>query len=273
MVLLFGYHTSTLRPDGRRAATVISARRGPSGSGAAAAAPAPARPRLAAPAAGIEPASGRPSTAAKTVTGAGRRRPSGVRCRCSSRVSGGKITDVDRRCSTRTATAATRRSTHYALPILIQETIDAQSANIDMVSGATVTSDGYLAVAAERASTRPACDRRPSSRAGAYVEHVMGMPVSLALRGRHADDDAGRAAWAGGAGRAAARSTGCSAPTATTRSSPGSAAARSTLADCPPEVAEVLALGAPAERESGGAFEVRRPGPDGRSRCSTPAAW
>ena len=32
----------------------------------------------------------------------------------------------------------------YALPILIQETLDAQSADIDMVSGATVTSDGYL---------------------------------------------------------------------------------------------------------------------------------
>jgi uncharacterized protein with FMN-binding domain len=32
----------------------------------------------------------------------------------------------------------------YALPILIHDTISAQSANIDMVSGATVTSDGYL---------------------------------------------------------------------------------------------------------------------------------
>jgi uncharacterized protein with FMN-binding domain len=31
-----------------------------------------------------------------------------------------------------------------ALPVLIQETLDAQSATIDMVSGATVTSDGYL---------------------------------------------------------------------------------------------------------------------------------
>ena len=31
-----------------------------------------------------------------------------------------------------------------ALPVLMQETIDAQSAKIDMVSGATVTSDGYL---------------------------------------------------------------------------------------------------------------------------------
>lgn len=31
-----------------------------------------------------------------------------------------------------------------ALPILIQETVDAQSPQIDMVSGATVTSDGYV---------------------------------------------------------------------------------------------------------------------------------
>jgi uncharacterized protein with FMN-binding domain len=32
----------------------------------------------------------------------------------------------------------------YALPVLRQETLAAQSANIDTVSGATVTSDGYL---------------------------------------------------------------------------------------------------------------------------------
>jgi uncharacterized protein with FMN-binding domain len=32
----------------------------------------------------------------------------------------------------------------YALPILTKETVDAQSAQIDMVSGATVTSNGYL---------------------------------------------------------------------------------------------------------------------------------
>ena len=31
-----------------------------------------------------------------------------------------------------------------ALPVLVQETISAQSADIDMVSGATVTSEGYL---------------------------------------------------------------------------------------------------------------------------------
>ena len=31
----------------------------------------------------------------------------------------------------------------YALPVLVQDTLSAQSADIDMVSGATVTSDGY----------------------------------------------------------------------------------------------------------------------------------
>ena len=32
----------------------------------------------------------------------------------------------------------------YALPILIKDTLDAQSANIDMITGATVTSEGYV---------------------------------------------------------------------------------------------------------------------------------
>ena len=44
---------------------------------------------------------------------------------------------------TRAATADDRINS-YALPQLIQETLDAQSADIDMVSGATVTSGGYL---------------------------------------------------------------------------------------------------------------------------------
>ena len=29
-----------------------------------------------------------------------------------------------------------------------------------------------------------------------FVEHVMGMPISLALRGRHTDDAVARDAWA-----------------------------------------------------------------------------
>jgi uncharacterized protein with FMN-binding domain len=31
-----------------------------------------------------------------------------------------------------------------ALPVLVQETLKAQSADVDMVSGATYTSDGYV---------------------------------------------------------------------------------------------------------------------------------
>ena len=31
----------------------------------------------------------------------------------------------------------------YAIPVLVKEAIDAQSADIDMISGATVTSVGY----------------------------------------------------------------------------------------------------------------------------------
>jgi len=56
---------------------------------------------------------------------------------------GGKITDVN--------VAQYPNGNHrdveindYALPILIDETKLAQSAQIDMVSGATVTSDGYI---------------------------------------------------------------------------------------------------------------------------------
>ena len=58
-------------------------------------------------------------------------------------VSGGKITDV----AVPIYPANNGRDQEinaYALPTLRQETLAAQNANIDTVSGATVTSDGYL---------------------------------------------------------------------------------------------------------------------------------
>jgi FAD:protein FMN transferase len=100
----------------------------------------------------------------------------------------------------------------------------------------------------------------PSTR---YVAHVMGMPISLALRGRHAADAVGRAAWT----RALAVLHEADRVFSTYRAdSPVSRLRRGGigLEDCPPEVAEVLALGDAAERQSGGAFSVRLPGPDGR---------
>jgi len=92
-----------------------------------------------------------------------------------------------------------------------------------------------------------------------YVEHVMGMPVSLALRGRHTDDAAARGAWA----EAMAALQDVDRVFSTYR--PDSFVSRLargevTLDDCPPEVAEVLALGELARLQSHGAFDVRRAG-------------
>lgn len=113
-------------------------------------------------------------------------------------------------------------------------------------------------------STAPArvpgdCRQEPVAR---YVEHVMGMPVSLAVRGRHATDARGRAAWG------AAMSVLRRADRIFSTYRPDSCVSRlargvTTVDDCPPEVAEVMALGARAERESHAAFAVRRTRPDG----------
>ena len=90
----------------------------------------------------------------------------------------------------------------------------------------------------------------------------MGMPISLALRGRHTDDADAHRAWDAALGslREADRvfST-YRADSYVSRLARGEIE----VADCPPEVAEVLALGEQARIESGGAFDVRRPGPDG----------
>ena len=100
-----------------------------------------------------------------------------------------------------------------------------------------------------------------------FVEHVMGMPISLALRGRHADDARGRTAWA------AVMAELAEVDRVFSTYRPDSWVSRLgrgevTLAACPPEVAEVMALGRRAERESGGAFSVHLPAPGdpGRTR-------
>ncbi|WP_296373601.1 FAD:protein FMN transferase [Pseudonocardia sp.] len=89
-----------------------------------------------------------------------------------------------------------------------------------------------------------------------HVEHVMGMPVSLALRGRHADDTA---AWE----QVLAELRHVDAVFSTYR--PESVISRLgrgeiTEDECPPEVHEVLALARRAERASGGAFSAWRDG-------------
>jgi thiamine biosynthesis lipoprotein len=96
-----------------------------------------------------------------------------------------------------------------------------------------------------------------------YVEHVMGMPISLALRGRHAGNATAAAAWS----EVMAVLREVDRVFSTYR--PDSAVSRLgrgeiPLEECPPEVSEVLGLAAVAERESHGAFSIRLPGPGGR---------
>ncbi len=95
-----------------------------------------------------------------------------------------------------------------------------------------------------------------------FVEQVMGLPVSLALRGRHTDDDAAHHAWEAclemlhEADRVFSTYRDDSFVSRLGRG-------ELTVEECPPEVAEVLAIAERAKAESGGAFDVRRPGPDG----------
>ena len=58
-------------------------------------------------------------------------------------VAGGKITDVTA-VQYPNGNGRDQEINSYALPVLAQEALAAQSANIDHVSGATVTSDGYV---------------------------------------------------------------------------------------------------------------------------------
>ncbi len=127
-----------------------------------------------------------------------------------------------------------------------------------------------VAVAAATATDRTAgsaTDRIAGSAAPPvrYVEHVMGMPISLALRGRHTRDDAALSAWT----HVIAHLREVDLVFSTYR--PDSFISRLdrneiTVQDCPPQVAEVLELGEAARSSSGGAFDIWRPDTTGRVR-------
>jgi FAD:protein FMN transferase len=97
------------------------------------------------------------------------------------------------------------------------------------------------------------------------VEHVMGMPISLALRGRPTSSDAAEQAW-----EAVIKLLGevdlifstYRDDSIINRLDRGEVL----IDECPPEVAEVLNLGRQAERQTEGAFSINLPLPDGRRR-------
>jgi uncharacterized protein with FMN-binding domain len=133
VVLLFGYHTSTNTPATASsvptASTPAQPDSAPSSSSASAPSPTPS-------------ASSSPSTAKKSYTGQIANTHWGP-VQVEITVADGTITAV----SVPQSPSGNPRDyeiNNQALPILIQETVDAQSAKIDMVSGATLTSDGYI---------------------------------------------------------------------------------------------------------------------------------
>src|SRR5512132_1867740 len=98
-----------------------------------------------------------------------------------------------------------------------------------------------------------------------HVEHVMGMPISLALRGRHASSTAGQEAWEAVINQLREVDLIFSTyrdDSIINRLDRGELM----IEECPPEVAEVLMLGRQAERQSDGAFSINLPLPDGRHR-------
>ena len=139
LVLLFGYHTSTsstASATGPRSSVQTPVTSGTSSSSASSSAPSSS---AAAPTSG---AAGPSSAATSPVTGTvAQTRWGPVQVQLT--VASGKITDVAV-VQYPNGNGRDEEINARALPILIQETLDDQSARIDMVSGATVTSDGYL---------------------------------------------------------------------------------------------------------------------------------
>lgn len=119
VVLMFGYHTSTVGAMTAAPTTVIPASRDKGGSSASAAAP-----------------------GATTVSGPVVSTQWGP-VQVQIATDGGTITGVTV-LQHPTGNSRDQLINDYALPILVRETLDAQSADVHMVSGATVTSGGYV---------------------------------------------------------------------------------------------------------------------------------
>jgi uncharacterized protein with FMN-binding domain len=124
LVLLLGYHTSLSSAPATGSSVAAPADPGSVVSGSAGA------------------SSGTASATASTVTGPSvDTRWGPVQVQIS--VANGAVTDVAV-VDYPSGNGRDRQINARALPVLVKETLDAQSADIDMVSGATVTSEGYL---------------------------------------------------------------------------------------------------------------------------------
>ena len=136
LVMLFSYHTS-LGAAGTLGATAVGATAVPAGT---------ATPRTTASTpmatSGGTTSGGTATSASSTVTGAvAQTRWGPVQVQIA--VGAQAFTDVNA-VQHPSGNSRSQQINDYALPVLAQEAMAAQSARIDHVSGATVTSDGYV---------------------------------------------------------------------------------------------------------------------------------
>jgi uncharacterized protein with FMN-binding domain len=122
LVLLFGYHTSTSGPAASD--TVVAAPPTSSGSSST-----------------TQSGAGSDPSGSKTYTGPSTDTRWGP-VQVSITVADGKITDVTVPVYPN-GNGRDQEINAYALPELTQATLDSQDGNVDMISGATVTSQGY----------------------------------------------------------------------------------------------------------------------------------
>ena len=144
-VLLFGYHTSTAGPMNATPDIVVASTATPE-SGATDSSESPGETSGSGPGSsgsgGASPQPTSTSTGASVFTGsAAQTRWGSVQVKIV--VAEGRITDVTVP-QYPNGNSKDQQINSRALPVLIRETLDAQGAQIDMVSGATVTSHGYI---------------------------------------------------------------------------------------------------------------------------------
>ena len=140
LVLLFSYHTSTSSQGASASPIVAQAGAASNGSGSASGSGSSGS-SSGSGSSGSSSGSGS-SSSTKTYSGDTAMTQWGP-VQVQITVAGGKVT----RATTLQVPSGNNRDQEinsYAVPILNQEVVAAQSANIDMISGATVTSDGYL---------------------------------------------------------------------------------------------------------------------------------
>ena len=126
VVVLFGYHTSTSSTMATSSGTAISG----SGSGSASGSGSSATGT-----------SGSSDSTASTATGSAAQTPYGP-VQVQLAVTGSRITNVAV-LQYPDSNGQDMQINQYALPQLIQQTLDSQCTSVSMVSGATYTSQGY----------------------------------------------------------------------------------------------------------------------------------